>query len=103
MSGGIVGIPSTTLDQVQPAALTAALDGRWADLRREVRTQLAGADGRDRSDLSTEEYRRQILEDLRLLAKTGHSRLGFAREYGGRTTRPGRWSRTRCSASATCR
>jgi acyl-CoA oxidase len=82
MSGGIVGIPST-LDQVQPAALTAALDGRWADLRREVRTQLASADVRDRSDLSTEEHRRQTLEDLRLLAKTGHSRLGFAREYGG--------------------
>jgi acyl-CoA oxidase len=83
MSGGIVGIPSTTLDRVQPAALTAALDGRRADLRREVRAQLAAADVRDRSDLSTEEYRRQTLEDLRLLAKTGHSRLGFAREYGG--------------------
>ncbi|HEY2238805.1 MAG TPA: acyl-CoA dehydrogenase [Streptosporangiaceae bacterium] len=83
MSGGIVGIPSTTLDQVQPAALTAALDGRWAGLRHEVRAQLAEADVRDRSDLSTEEYRRQTLEDLRLLAKTGHSRLGFAREYGG--------------------
>src|ERR1700753_589069 len=83
MSGGIVGTPSTTLDQVQPAALTAALDGRWADLRQEARAQLAAADVRDRSDLSTEEYRRQTLEDLRLLAKTGHSRLGFAREYGG--------------------
>jgi acyl-CoA oxidase len=78
-----VGIPSTTLDRVEPAALTAVMDGRWADLRQEVRAQLAGADARDRSDLSTEEYRRQILEDLRLLAKTGHSRLGFAREYGG--------------------
>ncbi len=78
-----MGIPSTTLDRVQPAALTAALDGRWADLRQEVRAQLAAADVRDRSDLSTEEYRRQTLEDLRLLAKTGHSRLGFAREYGG--------------------
>src|SRR6201996_2633600 len=83
MSGGNVGIPSTTLDRVEPAALTAAMDGRWAGLRQEVRAQLAGADVRDRSDLSTEEYRRQTLEDLRLLAKTGHSRLGFAREYGG--------------------
>src|SRR6201995_3392533 len=82
MSGGIVGIPST-LENVEPGALTAVLDGRWADLRQEVRGQLAAADVRDRSDLSTEEYRRQILEDLRLLAKTEHSRLGFAREYGG--------------------
>src|SRR6201996_5544140 len=82
MSGGIVGIPST-LENVEPGALTAVLDGRWADLRQEVRGQLAAADVRDRSDLSTEEYRRQVLEDLRLLAKTEHARLGFAREYGG--------------------
>jgi acyl-CoA oxidase len=73
----------STLEDVEPNVLTAVLDGRWADLRREVRAQLAEADVRDRSSLSTEEYRRQILEDLRLLAKTGHSRLGFAHEYGG--------------------
>jgi acyl-CoA oxidase len=77
-----VGIPSP-LEDVTPDALTAVLDGRWAALRQEVRGQLAGADVRDRSDLTTEEYRRQILEDLRLLAKTEHARLGFAREYGG--------------------
>jgi acyl-CoA oxidase len=82
MSGGTVGMPSS-LDNVEPSVLTAVLDGRWAGLRGDVRTQLAGADVRDRSDLSTEEYRRQILEDLRLLAKTEHSRLAFAREYGG--------------------
>ena len=73
----------STLEDVEPNVLTAVLDGRWAGLRQEVRAQLAEADVRDRSSLSTEEYRRQILEDLRLLAKTGHSRLGFAREYGG--------------------
>ena len=73
----------SSLDNVEPSALTAVLDGRWAALRGDVRTQLAGADVRDRSDLSTEEYRRQVLEDLRLLAKTEHSRLAFAREYGG--------------------
>src|SRR5580704_9740532 len=82
MSGGTVGMPSS-LDNVEPSVLTAVLDGRWAGLRGEVRAQLAGADVRDRSDLSTEEYRREVLEDLRLLAKTGHARLGFAREYGG--------------------
>jgi acyl-CoA oxidase len=73
----------SSLDNAEPSVLTAVLDGRWAGLRGDVRTQLAGADVRDRSDLSTEEYRRQILEDLRLLAKTEHSRLAFAREYGG--------------------
>src|ERR1700722_6420842 len=82
MSGGTVGMPSS-LDNVEPSVLTAVLDGRWAGLRGEVRAQLAGADVRDRSDLSTEEHRREVLEDLRLLAKTEHSRLAFAREYGG--------------------
>ena len=37
-----MGIPST-LEDVEPAALTAVLDGRWAELRQEVRAQLAGA------------------------------------------------------------
>jgi acyl-CoA oxidase len=68
---------------VEPSALTTVLDGRWAQLRQEVRAQMAGAEVRNGSDLSTEEYRRQVLEDLHLLAKTGHARLGFAREYGG--------------------
>jgi len=28
-------------------------------------------------------YRRQVFDDLHLLAKTSYSRLGFDREYGG--------------------
>jgi acyl-CoA oxidase len=78
-----VDLPSIP-DSVEPAALTTVLDGRWARLRQEVRAQMAGAEVSDGSGLSTEEYRRQILEDLHLLAKAGHARLGFAREYGGR-------------------
>jgi acyl-CoA oxidase len=70
-------------EKVEPDALTTVLDGRRARLRQEVRAQMAGAEMRDASDLSTEDYRRQILEDLHALAKTGHARLGFAREYGG--------------------
>ncbi len=70
-------------DKVEPDALTTVLDGRRARLRQEVRAQMAETEMRDRSDLSTEEYRRQILEDLHVLAKTGHARLGFAREHGG--------------------
>ncbi len=70
-------------DKVEPDALTAVLDGRWARLRREVRAQMSEAEVPDRSGLTAEEYRRQVLEDLLLLAKTGHARLGFAREYGG--------------------
>jgi acyl-CoA oxidase len=70
-------------EKVEPEALTTVLDGRRARLRQEVRAQMAESQVRDGSDLPTEEYRSQILEDLRLLAKTGHARLGFAREYGG--------------------
>ena len=65
------------------AALTEALDGRWGSLRREVRAQLASAGMRDGSGLPMEEYRRQVFDDLHLLAKTAHARLGFDREYGG--------------------
>jgi hypothetical protein len=82
LTGGITDLPSIP-DNVEPAALTTVLDGRWAQLRQEVRAQMAGAEVKDGSDLSTEEYRRQVLEDLHLLAKTSHAQLGFAREYGG--------------------
>jgi acyl-CoA oxidase len=70
-------------EMVEPSALTTVLDGRWAGLRQEVRAQMAEAEIRDHSALPVEEYRQQILDDLHLLAKTGHARLGFAKEYGG--------------------
>ena len=70
-------------DALTTEALTTVLDGRRARLRQEVRAQMAETQVRDGSDLPTEEYRRQILDDLHVLAKTGHARLGFAREYGG--------------------
>ncbi len=68
---------------VEVDELTAVLDGRWGGLLRELRAQMAGVEPHDGSGLSTEEYRRQILDELHLLAKTSYSRLGFDREYGG--------------------
>jgi acyl-CoA oxidase len=79
MAGGIVDLPA----EVEPNELTAVLDGRWGGLLHELRAQMAGVEARDGSGLSTEEYRRQVFDDLRLLAKTNSSRLGFDREYGG--------------------
>ena len=64
-------------------ALTTALDGRWGELRRGVRAQMAATVVRDNSDLTTEQYRQQVFDDLHLLAKTGPARLGFDPEYGG--------------------
>ncbi len=68
---------------VEVDELTAVLDGRWGGLLRGLRAQMAGVEPHDGSGLSTEEYRRQILDELHLLSKTSYSRLGFDREYGG--------------------
>jgi acyl-CoA oxidase len=68
---------------VEPSKLTTVLDGRWAGLRRELRAQMAGVEVHDGSGLPAAEYRRQVFDDLRSLAKTSFSRRGFDREYGG--------------------
>ncbi|NIH78621.1 acyl-CoA dehydrogenase family protein [Amycolatopsis viridis] len=68
---------------MNPDALTAVLDGQWAQLRREIRAQFADYDHDEPHDLSTEEYRAWVLERLRELAKSGWHRLGFSTEYGG--------------------
>ena len=68
---------------IEPGELTSVLDGRWAGLRGELRAQMARAEVRDGSGLPAAEYRRQIFDDLRLLAKASYSRLGFDRAYGG--------------------
>ena len=64
-------------------ALTNVLDGQWAQLRREVRAQLAEHAHDEPYDLTTEDHRAWVSEKLRALAKTGQPRCGFAREYGG--------------------
>ncbi|MDQ0379220.1 acyl-CoA dehydrogenase family protein [Amycolatopsis thermophila] len=64
-------------------ALTAVLDGHWAQLRRDIRAQFADHSFAEPDDLGTEEYRAWVLERLRELAKSGWHRLGFSREYGG--------------------
>ncbi len=69
--------------KVEPDALTAVLDGRWAELRRGVRAQMTESKFRDAVDLDTEAHRAQILEQLRELAKTDRPGLGFDPAYGG--------------------
>jgi acyl-CoA oxidase len=64
-------------------ALTAALDGRWARLREDARRQLNAIRPPATADLSTEDYRALVLDQLHELAKTDHPRLGFDPEYGG--------------------
>ncbi|WP_158888639.1 acyl-CoA dehydrogenase [Amycolatopsis anabasis] len=69
--------------KVAPDSLTGLLDGRWAELRRSVREQMASTRFRDPIDLDRAAHRDQVLDQLRELAKTDRPRLGFAREYGG--------------------
>ncbi|WP_439383596.1 acyl-CoA dehydrogenase family protein [Amycolatopsis lexingtonensis] len=69
--------------KVDPDSLTAVLDGRWAELRRGVRAQMAGTDFRDPVDLGTEPHRAQVLDQLRALAATDRPGLGFDPAYGG--------------------
>ncbi|WP_328604202.1 acyl-CoA dehydrogenase family protein [Amycolatopsis sp. NBC_00345] len=69
--------------KVDPDALTAVLDGRWAGLRRGVRAQMTAEDFRDPVDLDIEAHRAQVLENLRRLARTDRPALGFDAAYGG--------------------
>src|SRR5581483_4386424 len=59
------------------------LDGRWRDLRAQARTladdpRFAVEFGED-----TEAQRGRVLGRMRVLAETGHSKLGFPARYGG--------------------
>ncbi|SDW30680.1 Acyl-coenzyme A oxidase [Saccharopolyspora shandongensis] len=64
--------------------LATLLDGRWADVRKQVRDTLDGVPLQPADGLDTESHRAQTLEQLRLLAKSGITDLGFPVAYGGR-------------------
>ncbi|MEW2501685.1 acyl-CoA dehydrogenase [Amycolatopsis sp. NPDC047767] len=71
--------------KVDPDALTAVLDGRWAELRGGVRAQMSAEEFRDLVDLDIEAHRAQVLDQLRKLAATDRPALGFDRAYGGQS------------------
>jgi acyl-CoA oxidase len=76
-------------DYVQPAvdvpALTALLDGKYADIRQLVRKNLAEHAGilDDAVEMSREDFRERVLEVVRWMASTGATGLGFPTEYAG--------------------
>ncbi|WIX81974.1 acyl-CoA dehydrogenase [Amycolatopsis carbonis] len=71
--------------KVDPDALTAVLDGRWAELRAGVRAQMSAEEFRDPVELDIEAHRAQVLDQLRELAATDRPALGFDRAYGGQS------------------
>jgi acyl-CoA oxidase len=64
--------------------LRGVLDGRWAQVRDEIRAQMDELAFNADPDLSTEEYRALTTENLRRLAATGRPHQGFDPAYGGR-------------------
>lgn len=65
------------------SSLQRVLDGRWADVRDDVRAQMGGHDLTPDPDLTTEQHRDRVAQGMRLLAESGRPRRGFAPEYGG--------------------
>ncbi|HEY4420854.1 MAG TPA: acyl-CoA dehydrogenase family protein, partial [Pseudonocardia sp.] len=68
---------------VDARELQRVLDGRWADVRAEVRAQLGGLALNPDPGLSTAEYRELTTANLRLLAESRRPHLGFDPAYGG--------------------
>jgi acyl-CoA oxidase len=74
-------IPDTPAVPVE--ALTALLDGRWTHIRQEARKRMAERGLPDTADLTTEQYRAVVFDEMRALAESGYPTTGFAPEYGG--------------------
>lgn len=71
--------------EVDVPALTALLDGRYAEVRDLVRTNLAAyADILDQAEqLSVDDFRERVREVVVEMAATGQTGMGFPEEYGG--------------------
>lgn len=78
-----------TSGYVQPTVdvpvLTRILDGRYAEVRDLVRTNLAEYAGvlEDAETMTGPEFRERVLEIVQEMAKTGQTGFGFPEEYGG--------------------
>src|ERR1044072_5212849 len=70
-------------EHVDPAALTAVLDGDRGELRRSLRERLTSTKLADSYDLDREAHPAQVLAQMHELVATGHPRLGVGRAGGG--------------------
>jgi acyl-CoA oxidase len=68
---------------VDPRTLQSVLDGRWAAVRDDVRTQMGALSVHPDPDLSTADYRALTTENLHKLAESGRPHQGFDRAHGG--------------------
>ncbi len=63
--------------------LQTVLDGRWARTRDVVRDQIQSGGIVPRADLSSEEYRARMLDQMRDMVPLGFPADGFRKEHGG--------------------
>jgi acyl-CoA oxidase len=77
--------PGSTQPTVDVGALRRLLDGRYADVRDLVRTNLAEHASvlEEAETLSTEEFRDRVRDLVVMMASTGQTGMGFPKEYGG--------------------
>jgi acyl-CoA oxidase len=59
------------------------LDGHYASVRAQIRAVLARPEFEPPTEISTEDYRRKVLEWARMLADEGLTAPGFPEEFGG--------------------
>src|SRR5262245_45901057 len=77
--------PGYVQPQVDVPALTALLDGKYAEVRDLVRTNLAAYASilEDAEEMSVDEFRERVREVVVEMASTGQTGMGFPEEYGG--------------------
>jgi len=77
--------PGYVRPEVDVPALKALLDGRYAEVRDLVRTNLVDYASilEEAEELSVDDYRERVREILVEMAATGQTGMGFPEEYGG--------------------
>ena len=70
---------------IDVAAMTALLDGKYADVRKLVRDSLAEHASilEEAETLPRDEFRERVLDVVLMMGRTGQTGFGFPREYGG--------------------
>jgi acyl-CoA oxidase len=75
---------SPETEQFDPRGLQKLLDGRYAELREQIREVLSGPQFAPVIALPTSDYRELVLQWAQTLAKEGLTAPGFPEEFGGR-------------------
>jgi acyl-CoA oxidase len=78
-----VAVAATTPENrtFDPAALSRLLDGRYAEMRQEIRTVMCRPEFAPVVALPTGEYRQRVLQWARSLAAEGLTAPGFPERY----------------------